>query len=93
MIRKTISFTETHANWMKDQIKSGQYASESELIRDLIRGRQEDNKGITETPEEIAAIRKILDEAEASGWSDRTLEEIREDARAQFLSRNSKKAS
>ena len=93
MIRKSISFTEAHDAWMKAKIASGQYASESELIRDLIRGRQQDDKAVTETPEEIAAIRAILDKAEASGWSDRTLEEIREDARAQFMSRNSKKAS
>ena len=93
MIRKTISFTQAHSDWMKAQVASGQYASESELIRDLIRNRQEDAKAVTETPEEIAAIRKILEEAEASGFSDRSLEEIREEARAQFLAQSSKKAS
>lgn len=87
MIRKTISFTETHANWMKDQIASGQYASESELIRDMIRQRQEEAKAITETPEEIAAIRKILDEAEESEMKEVDFEDIRQRALAELEAR------
>ena len=88
MIRKTISFTQAHSDWMKAQVASGQYASESELIRDLIRNRQEDAKAVTETPEEIAAIRKILEEAEASGFSDRTPRQIWQETKAELLKQN-----
>ena len=73
-VRKSISFTDAHDNWLKDQVASGQYASESEVIRDLIREKQ--TAYHHETPEEIEAIRKILEMAEKSGTSDRTPEQI-----------------
>lgn len=40
LIRKSISFTEQHDEWLKSQIESGRYANESEYIRDLIRRDQ-----------------------------------------------------
>ncbi len=55
MIRKTISFTKAHDKWMKAQVASGAYASESKLIRDLIRKEQINTP--YDAPEEIAAIR------------------------------------
>ena len=38
-VRKSISFTEQHDEWVKAQVASGQYNSESEVIRELIRER------------------------------------------------------
>lgn len=74
MPRKSISFTEHHDDWMKAQVSSGQYANESELVRDLIRERQRRD-------EELAAIRSELILAEQSPASDKTADQIRLDAK------------
>ena len=58
--------------WLKSQVDSGQYRSESEVISDLIRERRSRNTGIEE-------IRLALIEGEKSGISDQTLEDIRKD--------------
>ena len=46
MPRRTISITDTHDEWLKAQVASGQYRSESEVISDLIRERQQRDAGI-----------------------------------------------
>ncbi|WP_370334493.1 type II toxin-antitoxin system ParD family antitoxin [Parvularcula marina] len=74
-VRKSISFTDTHDAWIKAQLASGQYASESELIRELIRERQQ-------REQELEAIRAELIAAEASGLSDRTPAQILADFKA-----------
>lgn len=77
MIRKTIAITEQQNEWIKGQMAQGDYGNESELIRDLIRERQRNT--MTETPEEIARIRALLIEAEQSGFTDQSKEEILKD--------------
>lgn len=46
MPRMSISLTDTHNEWLKAQVASGQYRSESEVISDLIRERQQRDTGI-----------------------------------------------
>ena len=46
MPRRSISITDTHDEWLKAQVASGQYRSESEVISDLIRERQQRDTGI-----------------------------------------------
>ena len=72
MPRKSITFTDAHNEWLKAQVASGQYRSESEVISDLIRERQNRKTG-------IEAIRLALIEGEKSGFSDQTPEDIRKD--------------
>jgi len=84
-VRKSISFTNSHDDWIKAQMASGHYSSESEVIRELIRERQTSE---LETPEEIAAIRAALIEGEKSGFSDRSVNEIWEEARRRRKARN-----
>lgn len=72
MPRKSITFTDAHNQWLKAQVASGQYRSESEVISDLIRDRQNRNTG-------IEAIRLALIEGEKSGISDRMPEDIRKE--------------
>lgn len=72
MPRKSITFTDAHDKWLKIQVASGQYRSESEVISDLIRERQNRNTG-------IEAIRLALIEGEKSGISDQMPEDIRKD--------------
>ncbi|MGB0684500.1 MAG: type II toxin-antitoxin system ParD family antitoxin [Magnetovibrionaceae bacterium] len=73
-VRKSISFSDQHNEWMKAQIASGQYASESEIIRDLIRHAQNDE-------EQIERIREALRAGEESGVGTATPEEIRQRVR------------
>ena len=78
MVKKSISVTEQQNAWIKAQIESGHFGNESEVVRELIRERQIREQ---ETPEEIAAIRAALTEGEKSGFSDRSVDEIWEEAR------------
>ena len=78
MVKKSISVTEQQDRWIKAQIKTGHYGNESEVVRELIRERQLRDQ---ETPAEIEAIRAALIEGEESGFSDRSVDEIWEDAR------------
>jgi len=78
MVKKSISVTDQQDSWIKAQIKTGHYGNESEVVRELIRERQLREQ---ETPAEIEAIRAALIEGEESGFSDRSVDEIWEDAR------------
>jgi len=78
MVKKSISVTDQQDSWIKAQIKTGHYGNESEVVRELIRERQLRDQ---ETPAEIEAIRAALIEGEESGFTDRSVDEIWEDAR------------
>ena len=78
MVKKSISVTGQQDSWIKAQIKTGHYGNESEVVRELIRERQLREQ---ETPAEIEAIRAALVEGEQSGFSNRSVDEIWEDAR------------
>lgn len=69
MVRKTITITDKQDEWVKAQIESGDYASDSEYFRDLVR-RDQARKRVEHE------LRHFLDEAEASGISDRTPAQI-----------------
>ena len=73
MVKKSISVTDQQDGWIKSQIKSGHYGNESEVVRELIRERQIQEQ---ETPAKIEAIRAKLIEAEQSGFTDQSPEEI-----------------
>jgi len=78
MVKKSISVTEQQDSWIKAQLKTGHFGNESEVIRELIRERQLREQ---ETPAQIEAIRAALIEGERSGFTNRSVEEIWEDAR------------
>ena len=80
MVKKSISVTGQQSEWMKSQLATGHYGNESEIIRDLIRERQMQQQ---ETQEEIAAIRLKLIEAERSGFTSQTVNQIWEVARSE----------
>ena len=69
MQRKTITITNRMESLVKAQIDSGKYGNDSEYFRDLIRRDQDRREAETQ-------LRCMLDEAEASGKSDRTPQEI-----------------
>lgn len=69
MVKKSITVTAQQEQWMQAQLTTGNYASDSELLRDLIRKEQM-------RAAEIEAIRLKLIEAEQSGFSSRSPEDI-----------------
>lgn len=70
LVKKTINVTDTQEAWIRAQIDSGHYGNDSELFRDLIRREQT-------RAAEIDVIRAALIEAEQSGTSPATPEDIR----------------
>lgn len=78
MVKKSISVTDRQDAWIKAQIQSGNYGNESEVVRELIRERQLREQ---ESTAEIETIRAALIEGERSGFSDRTVDEIWDEAR------------
>ena len=73
MIKKSITVTSRQEEWIRAQITKGDYASDSEIFRELIRERQ-----ARETENrESQAIRSALIEAEEQGLSDQTPEQIK----------------
>jgi len=85
MVKKSISITDQQDGWIKAQIASGHFGNESEVVRELIRERQIREQ---ETPAQIEAIRKALIEGEQSGFSDRSVDEIWEEARQRHQSKH-----
>ena len=71
MVKKSITVTSAQADWLQEQVTQGHYASDSEVIREALREKQQRTA-------ELEAIRAALDEGEASGRSERTLADIRE---------------
>ncbi|MDH3601679.1 MAG: type II toxin-antitoxin system ParD family antitoxin [Candidatus Tectomicrobia bacterium] len=82
MIRKTISMPDEMSAWIEDRIRGGHYNNDSEYFRDLVRRDQERQEAITQ-------LRQMLDDAEASGISDRTVGQIWEAAKTRYLKRRS----
>ena len=50
------------SNWIRDQVKHGDYETDSELVREAVR-RMKDSQ-----PAEPAALQRLMDEAEQSGF-------------------------
>lgn len=80
MIKKSISLTKTQDAWIKAQLVSGNYGNESEVLRELIRERQQreqeqGNKAL------IESLRAELIKAEQSGFTSQTVAEIWTEAR------------
>lgn len=75
MSRLTISMPEQMNDWVEAQIDAGRYGNVSEYFRDLVR-RDQERKEVA-----VAELRELLDRAEASGVSDRSLPQMLEAAR------------
>ena len=80
MLRKTITITEPMEAWVKAQIEAGRYANDSEYFRDLIRRDQEEKAALGE-------LGRVIDDAEASGISDKTAEQIWQEAEERYKAR------
>ena len=72
MVKKSVTVTSSQNEWIQSQLSSGNYASDSELLRDLIRKEQARLDGLD-------AIRSALIEGEKSGVSSRNVKQIMND--------------
>ena len=70
MPRQSISLTEPNDNWLKKQVDSKEYTSKSELVNDLIRQARKQE-------EQLEWLRLKLENAEQSGFTQDSQEEIR----------------
>ena len=71
--RRSITLTRPNDEWLKAQVDSEEYTSKCEVVNDLIRKARE-----------VGEIRNKLIAAEESGFSDRTPEQIRAQAKARL---------
>ena len=69
MVKKSITVTEQQAEWMRSQMQTGNYGTDSELIREALREKQAREA-------EIETIQAKLRTAEKSGFIDKGRDEI-----------------
>jgi antitoxin ParD1/3/4 len=69
MVKKSITVTDQQEDWIQQQMNSGHYGTDSELIREALREKQN-------RMAEVEAIRTLLIEGENSGVSKMTPEEL-----------------
>jgi len=77
MIKKSITVTETQEAWIQTQLATGQYASDSEIVREALREKQM-------RMAEMERVRVALAAAEESGVSSFVKEDIRADVLAEM---------
>ena len=75
MATMNVSLPDQMKEWVESQAKGGRYSNASDYVRDLIRRDQERREAA------VVELRAMLDEAEASGISELSMEEVLEQAR------------
>lgn len=74
MATMNVSLPDAMREWVEGQTRSGRYHNASEYVRDLIRRDQE-------RADKIAHLQRLIDEGLDSGVGERSLGEIRAEAR------------
>jgi len=77
MIKKSITVTDGQEQWIQAQMATGNYATDSEVVREAIREKQTQSL-------EVEQIRAALIHAESRGFSSKTKEEIRHSIQAEM---------
>lgn len=68
-VHRTIAFTDKLNQWVMSRVEAGDYADDSEYIRDLIRKDREQHG-------DLIALRAAIDEGLKSGVSQRSVTDI-----------------
>ena len=76
MATMNVSLPDPMKDWVEQQAKGGRYSNASDYVRDLIRRDQE--RG-----EKIAQMQALVTEGIESGAGDRSMDELRKNARDQ----------
>jgi antitoxin ParD1/3/4 len=74
MATMNVSLPDAMKDWVEGRAETGRYSNASDYVRDLIRRDQEREA-------KIANMQMLIDEALESGVSERSLKEIRAEAR------------
>jgi antitoxin ParD1/3/4 len=77
MATMNISLPDQMKAWVEEQVASGRYANSSDFIRDILRKEQSRERMYAE-------LLKLAEEGLASGLSNRTPEQIREQVLAEW---------
>ena len=77
MPQLNISVPEGLKQWAEQRVAEGRYSSTSDLVRDLMRRRQEEE-------EQLAALQAAIDKGRASGIDPRPVSEIFESIRQEY---------
>ncbi|MBA4804565.1 MAG: type II toxin-antitoxin system ParD family antitoxin [Brevundimonas sp.] len=86
MAEITVSLPEDLNAWVEAQVRAGRYRDAGEVVRDLLR-REQVRAG------KIAHLERLVDEARASGVSERSVDEIFAEARAEALTQTTHPAA
>ena len=81
LVKKNITITDGQEQWIRAQVASGDYGSDSEYLRTLIRQDQERNAT-------FRALKQAVQEGVESGVSDRTVKEIWAEAEQRYEARH-----
>lgn len=81
MATMNVSLPDGMKTWVDAQSRSGRYSNASDYVSDLIRRDQERTA-------KIVQMQQLVDEAVASGESQRSMEELETDALARMEGRN-----
>ena len=76
-VRKTVTLTDQQHRWIKVRTAAGDFASDSEYIRDLIRRDQEESI-------RLQALKSAIQEGFESGVSDKTVPQIMKEVEARL---------
>ena len=74
MATMNVSLPDAMKDWVEGRAETGRYSNSSDYVRDLIRRDQE-------RAERIAHVQRLVDEGLESGAGERSLDEIRAEAR------------
>ena len=75
MATMNVSLPDPMKEWVEAQARTGRYSNASDYVRDLIR-RDQDQVGA------LADLERLIDEGFASGLSDRSIDDVLDDARS-----------
>jgi antitoxin ParD1/3/4 len=80
MATMTVSLPDPMKEWIERQVATGDYASASDYVRDLVRQdharREREERRLT-----LDELRALIAESVASGPSDKTISDIKEEGR------------
>lgn len=74
MATMNVSLPDAMKDWVEGQTRTGRYSNASDYVRDLIRRDQE-------RADKIAHMQRLVDQGLASGVSNRSMKDIRTQAR------------
>ena len=73
MVKKSITVTDQQESWIKAQMATGQYATDSELIREALREKEKRTAEIEHIRAKLIAAEQSV---EQQGWVEKTPEEM-----------------